>query len=75
MNSKNKPSHKPVKDSIPERLDKKIRFRTFQYSDGSTIKEQYDELYDGPWKYGNNVIEVIFVKDTPNPLYDDKTSK
>jgi hypothetical protein len=47
----------------------KCKFLVFKYKDGTTISQQWDELYDGPWKYGDK-DEVIFYKDY-NWIYAD----
>jgi len=39
-----------------------MKLITFKYKDGATISQQWDELYDGPWIYGD-IDEKIFYKD------------
>lgn len=40
------------------------KFKVFKYSDGTIIHEEHDELYDGPWRYGETT-EKVFNFDYP----------
>ena len=40
-----------------------MKLITFKYKDSATISQQWDELYDGPWIYGDDIDEKIFYKD------------
>jgi hypothetical protein len=42
--------------------DPDIKLITFKYKDGTIISQQWDEVYDGPWIYGD-IKEKIFYKD------------
>ena len=39
-----------------------IKLITFKYKCGAIISQQWDELYDGPWIYGE-IDEKVFIKD------------
>lgn len=45
------------------------RFRTWNYIDGSSITEEWSDLLDGEWPFGEATEHVYNMK-TKNPLYE-----
>ena len=46
----------------------KGRFETRLYESGSSLSEQWDDLYDGEWPYHKDCYEVIFKMKGESPL-------
>lgn len=46
-----------------------MKWLIFKYKCGTTVTQQWDDIYDGKWPYGD-LDEKVFIKDY-NLIYDD----